>query len=44
MAVFKLLQLALRVIQVKALELLGTQLSAGTVDLMLEAEQVISRK
>jgi hypothetical protein len=37
-AVRKLLQLAEGVIQVKALELFGTQLLDGTVDLMLEAE------
>ncbi len=43
MAVSKLLQLAVRVIQVKAVELLGTQLFAGTVDLMLEAAHVLCR-
>ncbi len=37
----KLLQLAVRVIQVKAFELFGTQLFAGTVDLMLEAAHVL---
>ncbi len=43
MAVRKLLKLAVRVIQVKALELLGTLLFAGTVDLMLEAAHVLCR-
>jgi hypothetical protein len=40
-AVRKLLQLAVRVIQFKVLELMGTQLLAGTADLMLEAVQVL---
>jgi hypothetical protein len=39
----KFLQLALRFIQFKALELLDTQIFAGTVDLMLEAVQVLCR-
>jgi hypothetical protein len=37
------MQLAIRVIQVKAVESLGTQLFAGTLDLMLEAAHVLCR-
>ncbi len=43
MAVCKLFRLAVRVIQVEALELLGTQRFAVTLDLVLEAAQVLRR-
>ncbi len=42
-AVRKRLKLVVRVIQFKALELLGTQFLAGTLDLMLEAAHVPRR-
>ncbi len=43
MAIRKLFQLALGVIQFKALELFGAQVFAGKVDLMLEAAHVLCR-